>query len=201
MKNIKMIFALALAGLAWGGRAWAVKVGDAAPDFKLTDTDGKVQTLKNFKGKYVVLEWTNKDCPFVKKHYDSQNMQNLQREYTSKGVAWLSIISSHKGKQGFVTPQDANQVKAQWKAAPTAILLDYKGKMARLYGAKTTPHMFVINPKGMLIYAGAIDDQATTDPKSLATAKNYVRAALDADMAGKPVEEPLTKPYGCSVKY
>jgi peroxiredoxin len=201
MKNIKTICALALAGLLWGGRAWAAKVGDAAPDFKATDTDGKVRTLKDYNGKYVVLEWTNKDCPFVKKHYDSQNMQNLQKEYTGKGVVWLTIISSHKGKQGFVTAQEANQTKAKWNATPTAILLDAKGKMARLYGAKTTPHMFVINPKGTLIYAGAIDDQATTDPKDLATAKNYVRAALDADMAGKPVADPLTKPYGCSVKY
>jgi peroxiredoxin len=176
-------------------------VGDAAPDFKATDTDGKVQTLKGSNGKYVVLEWTNKDCPFVKKHYDSQNMQNLQKEYTGKGVVWLTIISSHKGKQGFVTAQEANEVKAKWRAAPTAILLDPKGKVARLYQAKTTPHMFVINPQGKLIYAGAIDDHATTDAADLATAKNYVRAALDADMAGKPVADPLTKPYGCSVKY
>jgi peroxiredoxin len=201
MKNIKMIFALAAAALLWGGSAWAVKIGDAAPGFKSTDTDGKVQTLKDYNGKYVVLEWTNKDCPFVKKHYDSQNMQNLQKEYTGKGVVWLTIISSHKGKQGFVTAQEANQTKTKWNAAPTAILLDPKGKIARLYGAKTTPHMFVINPKGVLIYAGSIDDHAITDAADLATAKNYVRAALDADMAGKPVAEPLTKPYGCSVKY
>jgi peroxiredoxin len=194
--------ALALAGLLWGGRAWAVKIGDPAPDFKLTDTDGKARTLKDFKGKYVVLEWTNKDCPFVKKHYNSQNMQNLQNEYTGKGVVWLSIISSKKGKQGFVSAKEANaKMKEQWKAAPTAILLDPKGKVGRLYDAKTTPDMFVINPAGLLIYSGAIDDHATTDPADLAAAKNYVRAALDADMAGKPVQDPLTKPYGCSVKY
>ena len=201
MKNIKVISVLAMAGLLWAARAWAVKVGEAAPDFKATDTDGKVQTLKSFKGKYVVLEWTNKDCPFVKKHYNSQNMQNLQREYAGKGVAWLSIISSREGKRGFMTAEGANAAKEQWKASPTAILLDPQGKVARLYGAKTTPHMFVINPKGILIYAGAIDDQATPDPADVAAAKNYVKAALDADMAGKPVETPLTKPYGCSVKY
>jgi peroxiredoxin len=178
-----------------------VKTGQSAPDFTLTDTNGKAQALSSYKGKYVVLEWFNFDCPFVVKHYGSGNMQKLQKEFMDKGVVWLSINSSASGKEGFYSPQETNKKAGENGMKPTAIMLDSDGKVARLYGAKTTPHMFVINPQGTLIYQGAIDDKPSTDQADIAGAKNYVRAALDAAMAGKPVEKGSTKSYGCSVKY
>jgi peroxiredoxin len=178
-----------------------LKVGAPAPDFSLTDNHGKVRSLSEFKGKFVVLEWKNHGCPYVKKHYGSGNMQHLQKEYTAKGVAWLSIISSAPGKEGFSTAAQANKDLQKFKAAPTAVLFDADGKVGKMYGAATTPGMFVVNPEGNIIYEGAIDDKATTDVSDIKTAKNYVAAALDEAMAGKPVTVASTKSYGCSVKY
>ena len=179
----------------------ALTAGDPAPDFSLTDSNGKAQTLSQNKGKYVVLEWFNEGCPYVQKHYKSGNMPDLQKQYTGKGVVWYSIISSAPGKQGNVTAAQANARVKEWNAAPSAVLLDPEGKVAKLYGAKTTPHMYVINPEGKLIYTGAIDDKATSDVEDIKTAKNYVKEALDQAMAGKPVATSATVPYGCSVKY
>lgn len=179
----------------------APQVGQAAPEFTLTDSTGTSHKLSDFKGKFVVLEWLNHGCPFVKKHYDGGNMQKLQTDYTGKGVVWLSIVSSAPGKQGHMSPEETNAAKAEKNSAATAILLDEDGKVGRLYDAKTTPQMFVINPEGTLVYAGAIDSVKSTDAADVADAKNYVAATLDEAMAGKPVSEPSTTPYGCSVKY
>jgi len=175
--------------------------GQPAPAFTLTDTNDKTHNLADYKGKFVVLEWFNQQCPFVKKHYDSANMQKLQKEYTKKGVVWLSICSSAEGRPGYFSPTEHNKMFAEKKAAPTAILIDSDGKVGHLYGAKSTPDMFVINPKGILIYAGAIDDKPSPDMSDIATAKNYVKAALDEAMSGKSVAIASTKSYGCSVKY
>jgi peroxiredoxin len=177
------------------------KIGQPAPAFSAVDLDGKTRSLSEFKGKYVVLEWHNQSCPFVKKHYESGNMQKLQKELTGKGAVWLSIISSAPGAQGFVTPEQEKQYLADEKAAPTTVLFDPEGTVGRAYGAKTTPHMFVIDDKGVLVYAGAIDDKPTTDQADTATAKNFVRAAYDEASAGKPVSTASTAPYGCGVKY
>src|SRR4030095_1597526 len=179
----------------------ALSAGDAAPEFSLPDSNGKTQSLSQNKGKYVVLEWFNEGCPFVQKHYKGGNMQGLQKQYTAKGVVWYSVISSAPGKQGHGTPEQVNARAKEWNTAPSAILLDSEGKVGKLYGAKTTPHMYVINPEGKLIYAGAIDDKATSDPEDLKTAKNYVKEALDQAMGGKAVTTTATVPYGCSVKY
>jgi hypothetical protein len=148
-----------------------------------------------------VLEWLNHGCPFVKKHYSSGNMQSLQKKYGEKGVVWLSVVSSAPGKQGYNLPDDANALSTEMKAAPAAVLLDPTGEVGKLYDARTTPHMFVINPEGVIIYNGAIDDKRSTDVEDISTSKNYVAAALDEAMSGKPVTVAATQPYGCSVKY
>jgi peroxiredoxin len=179
----------------------APEVGKAAPEFSAVGSDGKTYDLKSLAGKYVVLEWLNHGCPYVKKHYEGGNMQSLQKEYTAKGVVWLSVISSAPGKQGHASAGEANAAVKEHGAHPTAVLLDESGMVGRLYDAKTTPHMFVIDPSGVLVYAGAIDDQPSFDAESLTGAKSYVRAALDEAMAGKPVTVASTKAYGCSVKY
>ncbi len=179
----------------------APKIGEAAPGFTLTDATGKAHSLADFKGKFVVLEWLNHGCPFVKKHYDGGNMQALQKEFTGKDVVWLSICSSAEGKQGHMTPEQAVEIAKEKGAAPTAVLLDGDGKVGRLYDAKVTPHMFVINPDGLLVYNGAIDSIKSTDSKDVAKATNHVRAALEEAMQGKPVSITTTTPYGCSVKY
>jgi peroxiredoxin len=176
-------------------------VGSTAPDFSVSDSKGKTQSASQYKGKYVVLEWFNPECPFVKKHYGSGNMQKLQEEFTGKGVVWLTIDSNAPGMQGNLTPELANAKIAEWKAHSTALLLDPDAKAARAYGAKNTPHMFVINPEGKIIYAGAIDSKATPNPADIASSTNYVKAALDESLAGKPVTTPSSRPYGCSVKY
>ena len=181
--------------------ALAISLGAAAPDFTGQGADGKTYHLSDFKGKYVVLEWHNQGCPFVKKHYGPGNMQRLQKEWTAKGVVWLKILSSHGGKQGSVSAADELAFNKEQGASPTASLMDAQGDIARAYQAKTTPHMFVIDPKGNLIYNGAIDDKATADPADTKTAHNYVAAALTESMAGKPVTTPSTRPYGCGVKY
>lgn len=178
-----------------------VRTGEAAPDFSLTDTGGKSRGLSEFKGKYVVLEWLNHDCPFVQKHYGSGNMQSLQKEFAAKSVIWLSINSSAAGEQGHFPPEKVDELTRQKGASPTAVLLDTDGKVGHRYGARTTPHMYIINPDGVLIYQGAIDDKASTDPEDIPDSKNYVRAALSEAMAGQPVTIPTTKSYGCSVKY
>ena len=179
----------------------APQVGKPAPEFTLTDSDGKAHNLADFKGKIVVLEWLNHGCPFVKKHYDSDNMQSLQKKYTGQGVVWLSIVSSAPGKQGHMSTAETNKTKAEKKASPTAILIDEKGTVGKLYDAKRTPEMFIVGKDGTLIYAGAIDDKPSPDPADVAGAKNYVAQALDEALAGKPVSNPSTTSYGCSVKY
>lgn len=176
-------------------------VGSAAPDFSVTDSKGKTQSVSQYKGKYVVLEWFNPGCPFVKKHYGGGNMQKLQKEYIDKGVVWLSVDSSAPGKEGNLTAEQAEKQMSEWKMHATALVLDEDGKAGKAYGAKNTPHMFVINPEGKIIYAGAIDSKATPNPADIPAATNYVKAALDEAMAGKPVGTANTKPYGCSVKY
>ena len=181
--------------------AYALRPGDAAPDFHGSDSNGNSQTLAQYRGKFVVLEWANQGCPYEQKHYKSGNMERLQREWTSKGVVWLSVISSAPGEQGYVTPPEENDYLRTMHAAPTAAVLDPSGAIGRLYGAKTTPHMFVIDPQGKLVYEGALDDQHTPDPASLKIAHNYVSEALEDAMAGKPVPTPVTRPYGCNVKY
>mgnify|MGYP001569287595 FL=1 len=178
-----------------------VENGKAVPNFTLKDSNGSYVALSRYQGKFVVLEWLNYDCPFVMKHYNSGNMQNLQKTYTGKGVTWLSIISSAPEQQGYYEAADVNRLNAEKKASPTAILLDPDGAVGKLYGAQTTPHMFIIDPKGILVYQGAIDDIRSTNPDDAAKAGNYVSAALDEAMAGKPVSTPSTKSYGCSVKY
>jgi peroxiredoxin len=179
----------------------AAIVGAPAPAFELRDAEGKTVKLGDFKGKYVVLEWVNFQCPFVGKQYGSGNMQGLQKKYTGKGVVWLSICSSAPGKQGNVTGAEAEELIKEKDAAPSRFLLDPKGKVGKAYGAKTTPHMFVIDPKGIVVYNGAIDDKPSTRREDIATAKNYVAAALDASMSGGKVVLAATQPYGCSVKY
>jgi peroxiredoxin len=181
--------------------AYAVAPGAAAPDFKGTDSNGSAQTLSQYKGKYVVLEWHNNGCPYEQKYYNSGSMEALQKQWTGKGVVWLSIISSAPGQQGYVTASEENAYMKKMNAVPTATILDPKGVIGRLYSAKTTPHMFVIDPTGKLIYEGAIDDQPSPDPSTLKGAKNYLNEALNSAMAGKPVATPSTRPYGCSVKY
>ncbi len=176
-------------------------LGKPAPAFSLKDSNGKVHNLADFKGKYVVLEWVNYDCPFVKKHYDSGNMQKLQKEFTAKGVVWLSINSSAPGKQGNFPADKVNALIKEKNAAPTAYLFDTDGTVGKTYGAKTTPHMYIINPKGELIYMGGIDDKPSTDKADIAGARNHVRAALEEAMAGKAVSVSASQPYGCSVKY
>ena len=177
------------------------RVGAAAPDFSLADSKGAKHSLADYKGKYVVLEWFNPECPFVKKHYGGGNMQKLQQEYAGQGVVWLSIDSSAAGKEGHLTPDAANKQMSEWKMNHTTLLLDAAGKAGQAYDAKNTPHMFVINPEGKIVYQGAIDSKPTANAADIASSTNYVKAALDEVMSGKPVSNPTTKPYGCSVKY
>jgi alkyl hydroperoxide reductase subunit AhpC len=179
----------------------AAQVGSPAPNFQGTDSNGKTQSLDQYHGKYVVLEWHNHDCPFTVKHYQSGNMQSLQKEWTSKGVVWLTVISSAPGKDGYVDGPAENAYMKKVGADPTAAILDPNGNIGHLYNAKTTPNMFVIDPTGKLIYSGAIDDHATTDVADIKASKNYVSAALSEAMAGKSVQTAVTRPYGCSVKY
>ncbi|MCL4820380.1 MAG: thioredoxin family protein [Vicinamibacteria bacterium] len=200
MKRSAFLAALVAVVLTAPAHAAAV-VGQPAPEFTLTDSTGKSHSLSSFKGKFVVLEWNNFDCPFVVKHYGSGNMQKLQNTYTARGVVWLTVNSSAAGKQGHLQPAEVAGKLAERKAAPSAYLLDADGKAGKAYGAKTTPHMYVIDPKGTLVYAGAIDDKPSTDIADVAGARNHVAAALDEALAGKPVSVASSTPYGCSVKY
>src|ERR1700731_5164033 len=176
-------------------------VGTAAPDFSSPDANGKTHSLSEYKGKYIVLEWFNPECPFVKKHYGSDNMQKLQAEYTGKGVVWLTIDSNAPGTEGNITADQAKKIMDSWKTKQTALLLDPESKGAKLYGAKNTPNMVIVGPDGKIVYEGAIDSKATPNPADIPSSTNYVKNALDESLAGKPVSNAQTKPYGCSVKY
>ena len=194
----------AFAGPMLTRRAWAVpaaKVGSPAPAFSATATTGKTASLGDYAGKVVVLEWTNHECPYVRKHYESGNMQALQREATGQGVTWLTIISSAPGEQGYVSAGQADELTKTRDAAPTVVLLDPTGVVGKMYGATNTPHMYVIDRAGVLQYAGAIDDRPTTRKSDVPGAQNYVRAALASVAAGQPVKTPTTRAYGCTVKY
>jgi peroxiredoxin len=198
----KLFFAAVIAFVAGALYASDVPpVGSAAPDFSLTDAKGKTHSLSEYKGKYVVLEWFNPECPFVKKHYGGGNMQKLQEQYTGKGVAWLTIDSNAPGTEGNLSPEAAEKVASAWKTKQTALLLDPEGKAGRAYGAKNTPNMVIISPEGKIVYEGAIDSKATPNPGDIPSSTNYVKVALDESLSGKPVSNPTTKPYGCSVKY
>jgi hypothetical protein len=187
------------------GSSWAAgdepQVGQPAPAFSATDSQGSTRRLEDFRGKTVVLEWTNADCPFTHKHYASGNMQALQGLAREHGVVWLSVISSAPGKQGYVDGRGADALTRSRQAAPTAVLLDPAGSLGRLYHAKTTPHMFVIGPAGDLKYMGGIDSIATPDIGDIKNAEPYLKEAMLAVVDGKPVVHPVTRPYGCSVKY
>ena len=188
-------------GLPVQGAGSAARPGLPAPAFTAKDIAGHDVRLADYRGKTVILEWTNNGCPFVGKHYDSGNMQALQRRFTAAGNIWLTIASSAPGEEGYVTPAAAKADIARWKAAPSDYLLDPDGTVGHLYDARATPHMVVINPDGVLAYMGAIDDKPSVDAADVKTAKNYVAAALDELAAGKPVSVAATHAYGCSVKY
>jgi hypothetical protein len=192
---------IALTTLFAAGVAVAVVSGAAAPGFAITDTAGKAVRLADYKGKFVVLEWTNPECPFVRKHYSSGNMQSLQKEWGGRDVVWLAINSTNAGHSEFKTPREMSDWMQAQGAAPAATLLDSTSGTGRAYGAKTTPHMFVVDPAGKVVYAGAIDDRRSANPADAKIAHNFVRAALAEATAGKPVTVASTTPYGCSVKY
>jgi peroxiredoxin len=194
--------ALSVRGLT--PKAWAAavaKVGEAAPAFAIDATTGKSVSLADQRGKLVVLEWTNHDCPYVRKHYETGNMQALQKETTAQGVVWLTVISSSPGTQGYVTAKQADELTTSRKASPTSVLLDPTGVAGKAYGASNTPHMYLIDKNGLLVYAGAIDDRPTTRRADVQGAQNYVRAALEDVAAGRAVRTPVTRAYGCTVKY
>jgi peroxiredoxin len=194
-------FSFFVAILAVSLSASAVRVGDPAPDFTATDSNGKSHKLSEYRGKFVVLEWTNNGCPYTRKHYTSGNMQHLQKEWTAKGVVWLTVLSSASGHQGYMTASAENAYMQQVHASPTAALLDPTGALGHEYEAKTTPDMYVIDPSGKLIYSGAIDDHPNDDPGDIPHSKNYVSQALTEAMSGQQVAVAYTRPYGCSVKY
>lgn len=196
----RLVFAAAISAFALPAVAAPV-VGEAAPAFTGKDTKGETVNLADYAGKTVVLEWTNDGCPYVRKHYGSGNMQKTQETATADGVVWLTVISSAEGKQGYVTGAEADKLTADRNAKPTDVILDTDQAIGRAYEAKTTPHMFVIDPAGTLRYMGAIDDQPTTDASAMPAARNYVREAFQAVASGAKVAETATDPYGCSVKY
>lgn len=202
MFNVKKFGLMALAvGMMAAPAMAAPKVGEAAPDFTATDVHGKEFKLSDHQGKTVVLEWTNNECPFVVKHYGSGNMQALQKEARAQGVEWISIISSAPGRQGHVTDAEALKIAEDKGATPTTIIRDESGKVGKMYDAKTTPHMFVINAKGTLVYDGAIDDNSSPRASTIEGANNYVRAALTSLKDGTEIATSKTQPYGCGVKY
>lgn len=199
IRNLCLVFGVL--ALSAGAALAGVEVGQPAPDFSLPDTKGQTHQLSQYKGKWVVLEWYQPDCPFVRKHYGSGNMQALQKEFTAKGVVWLSIDSSAPGQEGNYPADKLNEIASSQGVARTALLLDPDGKVGHTYGAKTTPDMYIINPEGKLVYEGAIDSKPTTSLADLKVATNYVKVALDDSMNGKSVPQTVTRPYGCSVKY
>jgi AhpC/TSA family protein len=198
---VVVAFAATAAEIVRGATAEGLAIGQPAPDFSATDSEGKTRHLADFKGKTVVLEWTNADCPFTRKHYASGNMQSLQALARQQGVVWLSVISSAPGKQGYVDGAGADELTRTRHAMPTAVLLDPSGAVGRLYHARTTPHMFVIDTKGDLEYMGGIDSLATSDVDDVPKAEPYLKEAMLAVVGDKPVAHPVTQPYGCGVKY
>lgn len=196
-----MLRTLVLVSAFVSTHALAAAPGQMAPEFTLPGTDGKPVKLSDHRGKWVVLEWVNPGCPYVQKHYDSSNMQRLQKEYGAKDVVWLSVNSTKPSHPDYLQPRELGDWMKQKGGAPRAVLMDEQGKAGRSYDARTTPHMYVIDPAGKLVYAGAIDDKRSTNPADVKTARNYVRAALDEAMAGKPVTTARTTAYGCTVKY
>lgn len=197
----RALIGLGLAAIIAGPAAAQPQLGQPAPAFSAVDADGRTRTLAEFRGRTVVLEWTNNGCPYVGKHYNSGAMQRLQRQAAKDGVVWLTVISSAPGMQGHLTPAQAKLWKAKVKAAPAAVLLDADGRVGRAYDAKATPHMFVVDGAGRVAYMGGIDDRPSSEPASLKGAKNYVAAALADLKAGRPVAQAVTRPYGCGVKY
>ena len=204
MKKASILFP-ALVFSAWfaaSGAALAVAaVGQPAPAFSVTDTNGKTVSLADYKGKHVVLEWVNPGCPYVQKHYNSANMPGTQKDATGQGVVWLAVNSTHTGASDYLPPAKLAGWMKDKGGTPTATLMDVDGKVGRAYGARTTPHMYVIDPGGKLVYAGAIDSKATANPADIKTATNYVKQAVGESLAGKPVSTAVTQAYGCSVKY
>jgi hypothetical protein len=196
MKRLAIVLALAIAPAAW-----AAKVGQPAPEFSATDVQGKAVKLSDYRGKFVVLEWTNPECPYVRRHYNSGNMPALQKELGAKDVVWLTVNSTNQSSGEFKTPQEMAKWMSEKGAAPRATLIDRDSKVGKAYDARTTPHMYVVDPQGKLIYAGAIDDSRWASQDKTKEAKNHVRAALGEAMAGKPVSVAATSPYGCTVKY
>lgn len=193
---------LALPALAFAAAAHAApSVGQAAPDFTLTNPAGKPVKLSDFRGKHVVLEWTNPGCPYVKKHYDSGNMPATQRDAVARGVVWLSINSTERGAYDYLEPAKVAAWQKERKGAPTALLADEEGAVGRAYGARTTPHLYIVDPQGKLVYAGGIDSIPSSSQADIPKAVNYVRQALNETLSGKPVSAPVTRPYGCSIKY
>lgn len=202
LRRYSLLFLLGISMLLPMQNAFAAAVvGQASPDFSLTDTSGKTVRLSDFKGKHVVLEWNNPGCPFVRKHYNTANMQTLQKEAAGKGVVWLAVNSTEKTHTDYMTPQVLGKWMVEQKASPTATLMDESGDVGKAYGARTTPHMYVVNPQGVLIYAGGIDSIPSASVDDIKTATNYVRQTMNEVMAGKAVSTPTTRPYGCSVKY
>ncbi len=193
--------ALSLAALLPLAAQAAPAVGQPAPDFTLKDAGGKTVKLSDYRGKHVVLEWTNPGCPYVRKHYDSGNMPATQQDAMGKGVVWLSINSTEKASGDWLEPGKLVAWKKERKSAPTAVLMDEEGTVGRAYGARTTPHMYIVDPQGRLVYAGGIDSIPSSNPADIPKAVNYVRQALGESLAGKPVSAATTRPYGCSIKY
>jgi len=196
------LFSLFAAGLLASSIVFAAPVpGQPAPNFRAADVSGKQISLADFKGKYVVLEWNNPGCPFVQKHYDSGNMQSLQKRYGAENVAWVAINSTAESHSDYMSPEKLAGWFKQHSAAPAAVLMDTNGQIGRAFGAKVTPHMYVIDPNGTLVYAGAIDDKRTANPADVKTASNYVTSALSEVKSGKPVSKAVNNAYGCSIKY
>jgi peroxiredoxin len=198
---MKQLLAASLLAMFSGMALANATVGRPAPSFSATDTSGKTVSLADFKGKHVVLEWVNPGCPYVVKHYGAANMQGTQKEATTKGVVWLAVNSTSADHGDYKAPAAMAQWMQGQKAAATATLMDADGKIGRAYGARTTPHMYIIDPQGVLVYAGGIDSKATASPADIATATNHVKVALNEALAGKPISQATTRPYGCSVKY
>jgi hypothetical protein len=196
----RALFLLPVLAFAAAAQA-APAVGQAAPDFTLKDTAGKTVKLSDYRGKYVVLEWTNPGCPYVKKHYNSGNMPATQQDAVGKGAVWLSINSTEKDAWDYLAPAKLTAWLGERKARPTAVLMDEEGTAGKAYGARTTPHMYIVNPQGQLVYAGGIDSIPSSDPDDIKKAVNYVKQGLSEALAGKPISAATTRPYGCSIKY
>lgn len=199
--TIKKLLALCVLSCAAGAAGAAPSVGQPAPAFSVADASGKTVSLADFKGRTVVLEWVNPGCPYVQKHYNSANMQGTQRDAAAKGVVWLAVNSTSTDAGDYKTPAAMAQWMAQHKAAATTTLMDSDGKVGRAYGARTTPHMYIVDAAGTLVYAGGIDSKATPNPADIATATNHVKVALGEVAAGKPISNPTTRAYGCAIKY